>query len=275
MNIKEILNKCEFQFSKSLGQNFITDTNLLSAIVRDADIQKSDTVVEIGAGAGTLTRELAKAAGRVISFEIDRSLAAVLALSLENLDNVQMVFSDILKTSLEEVHKLVGGKYKIVANLPYYITTPIIFHFLSDPNLISLTIMVQKEVADRIVAAANTSDYGALSAQVQVLSTPVLTRMVPRCLFYPEPNVDSAVVRLDMQKKEGVLDYPHLQRTIAAAFMMRRKTLCNNLCAAFSLNKSKAGEIIQSLGFSPTIRGEALDVTEFIALSNRIRSENL
>jgi len=262
----EKLNELDFDFKKRFGQNFIFDTNLLSAIVADAGITSDDFVVEVGTGAGTLTKELAKKAWRVLSYEIDTELSTVLSdLKLEH-DNLEIVFGDILKANL---NKKIGDKpFKVVANLPYYITTLVIFYFLAMPNLRSLTVMVQREVAERFIAKENTASYGAVTAQLAVYGEPKITRVVSRKLFTPPPNVDSAIVRLDINKKEGVNDYALLQKLIASSFAMRRKTLVNNLMAGFSLSRDSAVKLLANADISETVRGETLGIGDFIRLAN-------
>jgi len=225
-------------------------------------------VVEVGAGAGTLTRVLAQSAWRVLSFEIDTELSGVLGEIKEEYKNLELCFGDILKMDLR---KYVGNKsFKVVANLPYYITTPVIFYFLAMENLQSLTVMVQREVAERFVAKENTSAYGAVTAQLQVYGEPKITRTVSRKLFTPPPNVDSAVVRLDINKKDGVKDYGVLQKLIACAFAMRRKTLVNNLMAGFSMPREKATAILTAANIGETARGETLGIHDFIRLANML-----
>ena len=255
-----------FRFKKSLGQNFITDTNLLHAIVADACVCSDDRVIEVGAGAGSLTRALAARAKSVTAFEVDTSLASVLdKLSAEH-GNVRVLYLDALKADIAAVTD--NAPFKLVANLPYYITTPVIFHFLDVPNLISLTVMLQKEVAQRFVAKENTSEYGAVTAQLRAYGEPRITRTVSRALFTPPPNVDSAVVHFELQKKPGVADFAHLKRLIACAFAMRRKTLVNNLCAGFALGKEQAAAFLSAAGLAEGVRGETLGIEQFIALSN-------
>lgn len=216
-------------FKKKFGQNFISDKNLLSAICQDAEIDKDSEVLEIGAGAGALTEEISKKAKKLVSYEIDRDLQN----HLESLDlsNVKFVFGDIMNFSIEEIEKDFEGEYKLIANLPYYITTPIIFKFLnSSQQLQSLTIMVQKEVAERIVALVGGKDYGVLSIMVSFFGEAKINRIVSRKMFYPQPNVDSAVVTISIDRKKfkGV-DKNKFYKFIQMAFAMRRKTLKNNL----------------------------------------------
>lgn len=268
-NIKDILRGADFHFNKALGQNFITDTNLLKAIVQDAGITPDDIVVEIGTGAGTLTRELANVAKKVYSFEVDRNLERVLALSLQGLENVEVVFRDILKMKDDEVREIVGTPFKVVANLPYYITTPLVLRFIeSDLDVSSLTVMVQKEVADRFVAKSNTADYSAITLAIEIAGDAKITRDVSRNMFYPMPNVDSAVVRIDVDRhKLDGENVPLIHKLARSAFAMRRKTLANNLSVSFGITKQDATERIKSAGFAPLIRGEALSLDDFVKLS--------
>ena len=271
MDVKQILKDEGFTFSKRYGQNFITDTNLLRAIALDAELTKNDICVEVGAGAGTLTAQLCDAAGEVVSFEVDERLGGVLEKTLAGKDNLRLVFADVLKDGAKVLRDEVNGSYKVVANLPYYITTPVIFFFLADENCRSITVMVQKEVAQRLVSAAGTPEYGAVSAQVALMGDVKITRIVPRALFYPVPNVDSAVIRIDINPKvDDKQKREKVSRLIAAAFSMRRKTLANNLCSALKLTREKAVAAITACGFSESIRGEKLSVFDFIELEKKL-----
>ena len=217
------------EFKKKFGQNFISDTNLLNAICDDAQVTEQDEVLEIGAGAGALTEAISKKAKKVVSYEIDTSLQDHL-LGL-NLDNVKFVFGDVMNFSLQDIEKDFEGQYKMIANLPYYITTPIIFKFLNDSKKISsLTIMVQKEVAERIVAGVGGKDYGILSIMTAFYGEAKIDRIVNRKMFYPQPNVDSAVVTIKINReKYKNIDGNKFYNFIKSAFSMRRKTLKNNL----------------------------------------------
>lgn len=275
-NIKDIIRGVDFHFNKALGQNFITDGNLLDAIVLDSGIGEDDIVVEIGTGAGTLTRSIAKVAKKVYSFEVDKNLQPVLALSLQGIDNVEVIFRDILRMKDDEVREIVGGKFKVVANLPYYITTPLAMRFIeSTLDVQSLTIMVQKEVADRFVAKPNTADYSAITLAIEMAGSAKVTRNVSRNMFYPAPNVDSAVVRIDIDRHK--LDGENstlLHKLVRSSFAMRRKTLANNLSVAFGINKQEATAIIEEAGFSPMVRGEALSLEDYKALARVIDNHN-
>ncbi len=270
MDITSLLKKHGFSFSKKYGQNFITDYNLLRAIVSDAGVTSDDTALEIGAGAGTLTRAIAERAGRVVAFEIDRSLSTVLDESLAGLNNVEIIMDDVTKWADAELDELVGKHYKVVANLPYYITTPLLFTFLERENKpSSVTVMVQKEVAERICATPQKGDYGALSVAVALRGKASITRIVKRDCFTPAPNVDSAVVRIELDPAAPTDQ--SLYALVGKAFAMKRKTLVNNLAAGFGFDKSTAAELLVSLGFSPTVRAEQLSPNDFIKLDNAIK----
>ena len=274
MSIAEILAGANFSFEKKFGQNFITDKNLLAAIVDEAGIS-GGTVLEIGAGAGTLTAALAAKADRVVSYEIDKNLMPVLSQTLAGLDDkVEVVFRDIMKESDEDLDKILGGEYKLAANLPYYITTPVIMRFLERKvRPLSISVMVQKEVGERLTAAPGTADYGAITAAVVLEGTAKITRVVPRTMFTPRPNVDSCVVRIDMHDKYDGVDKQLVKKIIRAAFAMRRKTLANNLCAAFSLTRGEAEGLLTSCGFDVRVRGEKLGVEDFIKLSENLKKQ--
>ena len=275
MEISQILHKNNFRFTHSLGQNFIYDKNLLNSIVEDADITNFDTVIEIGAGAGTLTREIASRAKRVIAFEIDKKLEPVLKEVLKDLDNVEIVFSDVLKMSDEEIEEIAKGSFKIVANLPYYITTPLILRFIkSNLSVQSITVTVQKEVAERLIAKEGTESYGAITVALAVQGDAKITRIIDKSNFYPVPKVDSAVVRIDINKdKYDIEDRNFFEKVVRCAFQMRRKTLVNNLASGFSIPKEEGKEILIGLNLNPNIRGEALSVENFIALSDILHSK--
>ncbi|MCL2375261.1 MAG: 16S rRNA (adenine(1518)-N(6)/adenine(1519)-N(6))-dimethyltransferase RsmA [Firmicutes bacterium] len=268
MNILSQLKSNSFRFQKRWGQNFLTDGNLLSAIVSDAKITENDFVVEIGAGAGTLTRAIAQKANKVLAFEIDKSLSPVLDEVQKDNPNVEIFYGDVLKQPVEEI--LQDKPFRLVANLPYYITTPVIFQFLPLPNLLSITVMVQKEVAERFSALEGTANYGAVTAQLRAYGNVKMTRVVSRNLFTPPPNVDSAVVHLEIDKRKDVKNFDTLQKVIAASFAMRRKTLLNNLCAAFSFSKEEGTSLLQKANLSLSIRGETLSIDQFVILANLI-----
>lgn len=272
--IKDIIRGVDFHFNKDLGQNFITDANLLDAIVADSGITSDDTVVEIGTGAGTLTRAIAKVAKKVYSFEVDRNLQPVLALSLQGVDNAEVIFRDVLKMKDDELKSVVGDSFKVVANLPYYITTPLAMRFIeSSLDVKSVTIMVQKEVALRFVAKPNTADYSAITLAIEMAGNAQITRNVSRNMFFPSPNVDSAVVRIDIDRtKLDGENAPLLHKLVRSSFAMRRKTLANNLSVAFQIDKQEAGKLIEEAGFSPMVRGEALSLDDYKKLTKTLET---
>lgn len=272
MEIKDILIKYNFRYNKALGQNFVTDKNLLSAIVTDAEINENDVVVEIGTGAGTLTRALAIKAKRVITFEVDRNLENILKEVFADLTNVEVHFADVLELSDEALQELIKSPFKVVANLPYYITTPLIMRFLeSKLDVISLTLMMQKEVALRMIAKSGTSDYGAITVGVDICGDAKITRTIPNTMFYPIPKVDSALLKIDIRHdKYNIENMAKFKKLVKAAFMWRRKTLSNNLTSAFAITKQQSDEIIKANNLDIMIRGERLSTAQFIALSEML-----
>ncbi|MGN0805555.1 MAG: 16S rRNA (adenine(1518)-N(6)/adenine(1519)-N(6))-dimethyltransferase RsmA [Candidatus Coproplasma sp.] len=260
-----------FSFKKKFGQNFISDSGLLNRIVDGAGVTKESTVIEIGCGAGTLTKAIAHKAKFVYGYEIDRSLKPVLERTLAGEDNVEIIFKDFLRLRLDEIEKGLG-EYLVVANLPYYITTPLIMLFVENSKKCkSLTVMVQEEVAHRLCAKADTPDYGAITASVALRGECRILERVGRELFTPSPNVDSAVVRIDLtQRRLEVEDEELYKKVVKAAFSARRKTLVNNLMSNFSLPRGQAEELILSCGLELNVRGESLSPEQFASLSNAI-----
>ncbi|MDE5756207.1 MAG: 16S rRNA (adenine(1518)-N(6)/adenine(1519)-N(6))-dimethyltransferase RsmA [Clostridia bacterium] len=259
-----------FRFNKQFGQNFITDTNLLQAMVKDSGVDEYDVVVEIGAGAGTLTRELAKSAGKVLAFEIDRNLVPILGQTLKGLeDKVEVVFRDIQKVSDEELDELLDGKdYKVVANLPYYITTPIIMRFLERARRPkSITVMIQKEVGVRLTSTATDGDYGVITLAIALEGKAKIMRDVPRYMFTPQPNVDSCIVRIDLDDTYSHVDKVKVKKCIKCAFAMRRKTLVNNLMSGLGVSREVACKALSDMGLDERVRGEVLNIEQFIKLS--------
>jgi 16S rRNA (adenine1518-N6/adenine1519-N6)-dimethyltransferase len=274
-NTIEIIQKYNFAFQKKFGQNFLIDPHVLDKIIQAAGITKDDMVLEIGPGIGTMTQYLAEAAGRVVAVEIDTNLIPILSETLKEYDNVTVINNDILKVNIGELaEKYNGGRpIKVVANLPYYITTPIIMGlFESNVPIDNITVMVQKEVADRMQTGPGSKDYGALSLAVQYYAEPYIVANVPPNCFIPRPNVGSAVIRLTRYEKPPVdVQDPKLMfRLIRASFNQRRKTLQNGLNNSPEINYSKEQiiEAIAALGVSPTIRGEALTLQQFAQLAN-------
>lgn len=277
-NTIEILNKYRFVFQKRFGQNFLIDTHVLEKIVRAADITKEDLVLEIGPGIGTLTQYLCEAAREVIAVEIDPNLIPILTEdTLAAYENVTVIEADVLKLDLKQLiaEKNGGRPIKVVANLPYYITTPIIMGLLeSQIPLLNITVMVQKEVADRMQAGPGGKEYGALSLAVQYYAEPYIAANVPPNCFLPRPNVGSAVIRLTLHDTPPVRvkDEHLLFALIRASFNQRRKTLVNGLtnAAELSFSKEEVLAALRKLGWKETVRGEALTLEEFAALANEL-----
>lgn len=267
--IRDVLKKHGFTFKKSLGQNFLTDENLLDSIAEAAGIGKSDTVVEIGCGAGTLTRALSKLAGRVYAYEIDRDLRPVLAETLAGCENTEVIFRDFSKENLGELYREIG-EYTVVANLPYYVTTPIVTRLLEEgAGVRGVCVMVQQEVAERFAAKEDTPEYGAITAAIALRGTAKIVKKVGRNMFYPAPNVDSAVVKIDFTENAlPVKDKDMYRKTVRCAFLNRRKTLENNLMKSFSLSRETAAEILNRAGVEEKARGETLSPKRLAALSD-------
>ena len=270
-NVKNTLREAGFGFKKRLGQNFITDKNLLSSIVREAGVDSCDTVIEIGCGAGTLTRAIAEQAKRVIGFEVDRDLQPVLSKTLAGVDNAEIIFKDFLKVNLSELEQEIG-EYSVVANLPYYVTTPLITKILEESKLCkSLTVMVQEEVALRLCASENTPDYGAITAVIALRASAKIVKRVGREMFTPRPNVDSAVVKMTVEDgRISVTDPLLYKKVVHAAFSSRRKTLENNLVNSFKLSREQAQKLLLDCGIDLKARGETLSPQKFAELSDKV-----
>lgn len=268
MEITKVLKDNNFSFNHKFGQNFITDNNFLESVVNDTGINRDDEVLEIGTGAGTLTRVISQNAKKVVTYEIDKKLTEVLNTTLQDLENVTLKMKDVMSVSLEEIESDFEDGYHMIANLPYYITTPIIFKFIESQKLKSLNIMVQKEVAERITAKPNSKDYGIITVMIDYFGDASISRIVKRNMFIPAPNVDSAIVSIKLNKKYDV-EYDIFSRVVHGAFAMRRKTLVNNLEKAFKINKEELTKIIEPL--KPTVRAEELSTQDFVNLANKLR----
>lgn len=274
-NTIEVIQKYQFAFQKKFGQNFLIDPHVLDKIIGAAGVTKEDMVLEIGPGIGTMTQYLAEAAGKVVAVEIDNNLIPILKETLADYDNITIINEDILKVDIKKLaEEYNGGRpIKVVANLPYYITTPIIMGlFESNVPIDNITVMVQKEVADRMQVGPGSKDYGALSLAVQYYAEPYIVANVPPNCFIPRPNVGSAVIRLTRHKEMPVqvTDPKLMFRLIRASFNQRRKTLQNGLNNApdISFTKEQIIAAIESLGVPATIRGETLDLKQFAQLAN-------
>ena len=277
-NTIAVLQKYDFNFQKRFGQNFLIDTNVLDRIISSAEITKEDCVLEIGPGIGTMTQYLAESAREVVAVEIDKNLIPILGDTLSAYDNVTIINDDILKVDIAKLvqEKNDGKPIKVVANLPYYITTPIIMGlFESHVPLKSITIMVQKEVADRMQVGPGTKDYGALSLAVQFYAKPQIVANVPPNCFIPRPNVGSAVIKLTRHEQPPVVvkDEKFMFELIRASFNQRRKTLVNGLTNApnLGLSKEQVLEALEKMGVSAQIRGEALTLEQFGQLSDLLK----
>ena len=271
----EIIQKYEFMFQKKFGQNFLIDTHVLEKIISSAGVTKEDCVLEIGPGIGTMTQYLAENARQVVAVEIDKNLIPILGETLAGYDNVTVINEDILKVDIKEIAEKYndGRPIKVVANLPYYITTPIIMGlFESGVPIDNITVMVQKEVADRMQEGPGSKDYGALSLAVQYYAEPEIVAIVPPNCFIPRPNVGSAVIRLTRHKEMPVTvkDAEHMFRIIRASFNQRRKTLQNGLnnSPEIPYSKEKILAAIEQMGLPATVRGEALSLEQFAQLSD-------
>jgi len=273
--IKELLSRHDFRFSKSLGQNFITDPELCPRIAREGGAEKGVSALEIGPGIGVLTAELAKRADRVVAVELDKALLPILSETLAEHDNVEIVCGDALELDLTALarEKFGDSPFVVCANLPYYITSPLLMRLLeSRLPARSITVMVQKEAADRITAAPGTRECGAISAAVRYYSDAVKLFGVPRSSFVPQPGVDSAVMRLTVlgEPSVSVRDEKLFFRVIKAAFGQRRKTLANSLSSGLSLPKAECARAIEASGLGPNARAEELTLPQFAALSEQV-----
>ena len=281
---KAVLERHGFTFKKSFGQNFLTDTNILQKIVDTAEIDDQVNVIEIGPGIGALTEFLAERAAQVMAFEIDHRLVPILADTLRDFDNVTVVNEDILKVDLAQHiqnFKNPDLPIKVVANLPYYITTPILMHLIESGIPFSeFVVMMQKEVADRISAQPNTKAYGSLSIAVQYYMTAKVAFIVPRTVFVPAPNVDSAILKMVRRSEPAVAveDEKFFFKVSKASFTHRRKTLWNNLTGYFGKTeeiKDKLTKALDQAGLSPSVRGEALGLEEFASLADALKGQGL
>ena len=274
---KAVLDMFGFSFAKKYGQNFLIDGNIVSNIVKNAGITKEDTVLEIGPGIGTMTQVLCEQAKNVIAVEIDKRLIDVLTFTLRDYDNVTVINSDILKCNIEELCKQYSsnGRLKVVANLPYYITTPIIMELLEKNNnsvIESITVMIQKEVAERLGAEPGNKDYGAITLSINYYSDANIVMTVPASCFMQRPNVDSAVIRMDIYDKPPVAtkDEVKMFKVIKAAFSQRRKTLVNSVSSSTDIAKETILKSLNEMGLSESVRGETLSLEQFAELSDRI-----
>lgn len=272
---REIVDKYGFRLTKSLGQNFLVDRNILNKIVDAAEISAEDIVFEIGTGVGTLTYELAQKAKKVVAIEIDKNLIPILEETLAEFDNVTIINQDILKTDIEALVRehAAGNTIKVVANLPYYITTPIIMQFLeSNVHVASFVLMIQKEVADRIAAKPSTKDYGSLTVAIQYYADSKIVTKAPKTAFYPQPAVDSSVIRLSSRESRpiAVSDEKLFFKVTRGSFSKRRKTILNALSTYEDFNKEIIAKALEIAEIDPKRRGETLTIEEFASLTNAV-----
>ena len=274
---KQVVEKHGFKFSKSLGQNFLIDDNVIDRILAGARLSEGDKIIEVGPGIGTLTREMGKVADKVVAIEIDKTLIPILQDTLSDLEYVEVVNQDILKVNVEELvqEKLSGGPVKLGGNLPYYITTPIVMKFLEENIPVTdIVVMVQKEVADRMNAGPGTKDYGPLSVAVQYYCETEIVAKAPRHMFIPQPNVDSTVIGLHVrpERKYQVDSEEIFFKTVKASFGQRRKTLLNALGGLGFLTKDEIKEVLSEANIDEKRRGETLTIEEFANLSNKVNA---
>lgn len=270
--LKSILNEHGLILKKAYGQNFLTDTVLLDQIVENAGVTDNDVVLEIGCGAGALTKALAKKAKKVVGYEIDQRLKPVLKETLADFSNVEIVFGDIMKQNLSDVENKLGSEYIMVANLPYYITTPIIMQFIENAkNIKAMVIMVQEEVAYRLAAKESTSDYGAITVAINLRGSAEVIMRVPREKFTPAPNVDSAVVKIIIEKdKFKDVNLTAVRDVVRCGFSSRRKMLVNNLMNTYKISRSDAENALNNSGLKTTVRGENLTAEDYVLLSKNL-----
>lgn len=269
--LRAILEKHGFQTKKQFGQNFLSDGNLLDSIVVASGVDEQTTVVEIGCGAGTLTRAIAKRAKKVYAFDIDTKLQPVLAETLAGLENVEVIFRDFNKIDLKKLEEEIG-EYTVVANLPYYITTPLVTKLLEEGEKVQgVSIMVQEEVAERFCAKENTPEYGAITVAIALKGKAKIVKRVSRNMFYPRPNVDSAVVKIDFERgRISVKSEKAYRQTVKCAFLNRRKTLENNLVNFFKIPRETAKKILAQAGVDEKARGETLSPERLAVLSDAL-----
>ena len=275
--IKEILEKFNFTFSKSLGQNFLIDGNIIRKIVENSNITKDDVVLEVGPGFGTLTEELALNAKKVVSVEKDSRLIEVLDYTLKDFDNIEVINNDILKENIKNIKEKFSPdrKLKVVANLPYYITTPILEYLIDNKEYIeSITVMVQEEVARRMVSSVKDKDYGSLSIYINYNSDAEIIARAPKNIFMPSPKVDSAVVKLDLQNKDYGVDVDLLFKLIRSGFTKRRKNILNSLTTGFvNVEKTRLKVILDELELDTNKRAENLSLEDFVDITKKLESD--
>ena len=271
-DLKTLLREHKFTFKKAFGQNFLSDKIILDEIAESAGINKNDTVIEIGCGAGALTEVLAGRSKKVIGYEIDQKLRPVLDETVGGRENVEIIYKDVMKEKMADIEKRAGGEYLLVANLPYYITTPIVMRFLEEAkNLKGMAVTVQEEVAERFEARPGTADYGAITVAINLRGSAKIVKRIPREMFTPVPNVDSAVVKINIEKnKFPPKDLAAVRNLVRCGFSSRRKTLVNNMINAYKIERKTAEELLEKARVSQSARGETLSADQFVLLSGLI-----
>lgn len=274
-SLKYLLKEHGVSLKKAYGQNFLTDETLLSEIAEKSGVTERDAVLEIGCGAGALTRVLSARAKKVVGYEIDNTLKPVLSEALAGTDNAEIIFKDVMKESVPAVEQKLGGEYFLVANLPYYITTPIVMRFIENAkNMRAMIIMVQEEVARRFAAPAGSPDYGAVTVGINLRGRAEIILKVPREKFTPVPNVDSAVVKITVEKNRfSGADFEKVRNVVRAGFSSRRKTLANNLMNFYKLTRQDAETVLVKAGIDVGCRGEKLSAEEYVKLAEVLENE--
>lgn len=274
--MKELLERHDFNFSKGLGQNFLTDQNIVSKIVDKASIVDKN-VLEIGPGIGTLTSEIAKYAKKVVAVEVDKRLEPILSETLEKYNNIEVVFQDILKTDIKTLseEKFNGEPFKVVANLPYYITSPILIYLLREPsNIEEIVVMMQREVADRIVAGPNSKEYGSISVFLKYFGDSEIVMKVPKTVFMPKPKVDSAILKIVIKDNSDGVCIDSLERVLRSAFLKRRKTILNSLSSGLDITKEETSDILKSLNIDENFRAENLSYEDYLKITKKLGEKN-
>lgn len=273
-SLKNLLCKHGLILKKVYGQNFLTDVDLLDNIVLSAGVTEKDTVLEIGCGAGALTSALCRRAKKVVGYEIDQRLKPLLKEVLADYKNVEVIFNDVMNESIADIEKRLGDNYILVANLPYYITTPIVMRFIEETeNINGLVIMVQEEVADRFSAKEGTADYGAITVGINLRGSAEVVMRVPREKFTPVPNVDSAVVKITIEKnKYAGINLKSVRNTVKCGFSSRRKMLVNNLINFYKISRNDAEFVLNSINIPLTVRGENLSANDYVRLTDALKN---
>jgi len=269
MKILDELKSAGFDFKKSLGQNYLLDEGFLGSLVKNLGLKQNETVVEVGTGAGTFTRAIARKVGMVKTFEVDKRLESVLQKQFEGLTNIELRFEDGLKSD-----NMPNELYKVVANIPYYITTPLLMKFMRDPNCIEINVLVQEEFGNRMVTLHGCGEYGALSVGVQSWGDVEIIKWVPRNMFVPRPNVDSVFVQVKKHDKYDNVDATSLEKLLKGLFSSRRKMITNGLGKVLGINREEVIKILYNIGIDENLRPEDISVEQYIALSNLLSSMN-